>query len=189
MSSAAAQNVVRARDGDSAAFAEVVREFERTALAVAFAVLGDASAAADACQEAFVKAWRRLSELSDPGKFGPWLVGIVRNAAIDQRRAAGREAAVGRRSAAAEDSRVVPDPRREAGRREEFAALAAAITELDDVSREVVVLRYYQGLSGRGISELLGLSTAAVEMRLSRARQELRRKLEPASAGRSRGEP
>lgn len=189
MPSPTAAQVVRARSGDAGAFAELIRSFERTALAVAFAVTGQGAAAADVCQEAFLRAWRRLGELSDPEKFGAWLAGIVRNAALDHRRALKREATVSWDAAIIDDSGSQLDPRTDADRRELHAALAGALAALDPVSRECVALRYYRSLSSREIGALTGLSPAAVDMRLSRAREELRRRLEPASAGRVRGEP
>src|SRR4051794_33816370 len=69
----------------AAAFAALVKRFERTALAVAFACTGgDAALAGDITQEAFLRAWRRLGDLSDERKFGPWLCGIIRNLAADE---------------------------------------------------------------------------------------------------------
>ena len=55
-----------------------------------FAMTGDLAEAQDAVQEAFVRAWQRLSTLKEPKGFGPWLVGIARNLSIDQRRKIGR---------------------------------------------------------------------------------------------------
>src|SRR6478752_2724151 len=78
--------VMRAGRRDPTAFAALVSTHERTALAVAFAVLGDASAAGDVVQDAFIKAWQRLPDLQDPDRFPGWLAQIVRNTAIDARR-------------------------------------------------------------------------------------------------------
>src|SRR5689334_8543590 len=84
----------RGDDPQAAAFCALVRRFERTALAVAYACCGgDASLAGDVTQEAFLRAWRRLGELKDEEKFGPWLCGIVRNLSADARRRRGRIAA------------------------------------------------------------------------------------------------
>ena len=55
----------------------------------------------------------------------------------------------------------------------------AALGSLDDVSRTAVVLRYYEDLSSKEIGEILGVSAAAIDTRLSRARDELRRTLAP----------
>ena len=52
--------------------------------------------------------------------------------------------------------------------------IAAALQQLDDLSRSAIVLRYYENLSSREIGQLIGLSPAAVDMRLMRARQQLK---------------
>src|SRR5688572_15048453 len=87
--------VVRSRTGDPAAFAALIGSVERVALAVAFGVVGEATAAGDVVQEAFLRAWQRLAELKEPAKFSPWLCGIVRNLAIDVARARAIRAAAG----------------------------------------------------------------------------------------------
>src|SRR5436309_747359 len=71
--------VRRAKAGSHEAFAELIRRFERPALAIAFAVLADGEAAGDAVQDAFLRAWQKLDELRQPERFGAWLAGIVRN--------------------------------------------------------------------------------------------------------------
>jgi RNA polymerase sigma-70 factor (ECF subfamily) len=166
----------RARRGDREAFAELVRRYERTALAVAFAATGDAAAAGDATQEAFLRAWQRLGALKADEKFATWLCGIVRNVAVDMARRATRD----RRLPGRENDEVddVVDPVAELDRREDAQCIDDALWQLDDVARTMVVLRYYEGLSSHAIAELLATTPAAVDMRLSRARQTLRTILE-----------
>jgi RNA polymerase sigma-70 factor (ECF subfamily) len=72
------------------------------------------------------------------------------------------------------DGRFASDPLEELARQERDHSLAEALTVLDDVTRSVVVLRYYDNLPSKRIGELLELTPAAVDMRLSRARQQLR---------------
>jgi RNA polymerase sigma-70 factor (ECF subfamily) len=69
------------------------------------------------------------------------------------------------------------DPLEELDRREQRRLVSTALGELDEATRSVMVLRYYDDRSSKEIGELLGLSPAAVDMRLSRARQQLRQKL------------
>ena len=178
--------VRRAQRKDAAAFARLIDRHERAALSVAYGVLGDASAAGDAVQEGFVRAWERLADLKEPGRFGSWLCGIVRNLAIDQLRRSRHEPRPGSETPAVKelmyDGRhpgqgYCPDPSDELTRRERHDAIAAALQTLDEVSRSAVVLRYYDGLSSKQIGELLDLAPAAVDMRLTRARRLLRDKL------------
>jgi RNA polymerase sigma factor (sigma-70 family) len=165
--------VSRARRGDGAAFAELIRRHERLALGVAFGVLHDAQLAGDVVQEAFVKAWRRLDGLAQAGSFAAWLCGIVRNLSVDQRRRK-RLAVCGIEEARGEADTRACDPPDEMNRREQCERIAAALQTLDELTRSAVVLRYYDNRSSREIGEVLGLSPAAVDMRLMRGRQALK---------------
>jgi RNA polymerase sigma-70 factor (ECF subfamily) len=181
--SAAIEGLVRrAQTKDAAAFAELIGRYERMALSIAYSVLGEAAAAGDAVQEAFIRAWERLGGLKDPARFGSWLSGVVRNGAIDAKRR-GRlqprsmQADPSQAQALAVNERWTADPLDELSRRERHDTLESALAELDDVTRSAVVLRYYDNKSSKEIGDLLDLAPTAVDMRLSRARQQLRRKL------------
>jgi RNA polymerase sigma-70 factor, ECF subfamily len=182
-SAVTAQLVSRAKRGDHQAFAALVRQHERTALAVAYAATGDAASAGDATQEAFLRVWQRLAALKDDAKFPTWLCGVVRNVALDIRRQQQRDdrlpglaesGAVGREN----DGQQITDPAVELERRETRQRIDDALWQLDEVARTMVVLRYYEGLSSHAIAALLVTTSTAVDMRLSRARQTLRTSLE-----------
>src|SRR5687767_7211306 len=68
--------------GEQAAFAEMVRRFERAAWTTAWKILRDYHAAQDATQNAFVEAYRRLGQLRSPDLFGVWLLRITRREAL-----------------------------------------------------------------------------------------------------------
>lgn len=175
---------VRAGRGDAGAFTELIRRYERMALSVAFGVLGNADAAGDVVQEAFLRAWERLAELNDPARFSTWLCGITRNLAIDALRRGRRTKNAadlgGVEAMALADGHAGADPLDELDRRERHALVASALQSLDEMTRPMVIMRYYDGLSSKQIGEALGVSPAAVDMRLSRARQQLKRMLSPA---------
>ena len=179
--------VAQARSGDANAYAELIRRHERTALAIAYAAVGDASTAGDVVQESFLRAWQRLGELKEPARFSAWLGRIVRNLAADQKRRRGWQNVA---SAQQLDEIGGPlashDPTADADREETRKRVDDALQSLDELTRSAVVLRYYDGLPSKQIGQLLELSPAAVDMRLSRARAELREKLawaDPTSAG------
>ncbi len=69
--------------GDPSAFSTLVNRYRRLGASVAYGVLGDAHLAADAVQDAFVKAFRSLERLKDPERFVPWFLTIVRSSATD----------------------------------------------------------------------------------------------------------
>jgi RNA polymerase sigma-70 factor, ECF subfamily len=182
MAMAAEELVLAAQRGSSGAFAELIHQHERTALAIAYAITGDAHAAGDAVQEAFLRAWQRLNTLAAPASFPSWLAGIVQNQARDCLRAVRRRE---RHESAVPDlpeSPALADPAEGMQRDETHDELHAAIGRLDELSRIAVALRYFQGLTAGQIGDLLGLSAAAVDMRLSRARRQLKQLLEPEPA-------
>ncbi len=178
--------VRRAQRRDADAFAALVGRYEKMALSVAYGALGEPESAADAVQDAFAKAWEKVPTLDNPARFGTWLCGIVRNGAIDLRRRArvAPKAVLDRVPEAAAPAAAEmagrpwgddPADQVEAAERDEL--LAAALQDLDDISRSAVVMRYYQGLSSKEIGDLLGLAATAIDMRLSRARQQLKQHL------------
>ena len=164
-----AELVKQAQAGRSDAFGRLVVRFERTALALAYAIVGDAQSAGDVAQEAFLRAWRKLRSLRQPERFATWLATIVRNVAVEHQRRI--------RPVEPMPERVMPAADVATAETEMRQRLHATIAELDHVTRSAVILRYYEGLSSAEIGEMLDLSPAAVDMRLSRARQELRTKL------------
>jgi len=182
--------VRRAQAKDPSAFTDLIRRYERTALSIAYAVLGDADRAGEVVQEAFVRAWERLADLNDPDRFGPWLCGVVRNLATDVRRrqrlapkaetdvlaARNGQSDEGTGGLIAADP-LATDPLDELGRREQHRLVAEALDGLDEQTRTAVVMRYFEDRSSKEIGQLLGLSPAAVDMRLSRARQQLKQRL------------
>ena len=172
------------RPGSPSAFSALVRHYERTALAVAFAACGgDANLAGDIVQESFLRAWRRIAELKHEDKFAAWLCGIVRNAAADARRRTGRSRNMLGGDALSTAGESVADPHSQLEGLERSEQIAWALRQLDDASRTAVVLRYYEGLSSVGIAQLTDSTPTAVDMRLSRARRRLRELLnKPAPA-------
>jgi len=165
--------VILARQQDANAFSALIQHFERAALGVAYAILRDADRAGDAVQEAFLRAWQQLSKLSEAEKFGAWLMQIVRHAAIDSLRRMGPTVGEFPELAATGDG-----PEAEAMAADQEARVKAALAQLDETTREAVMLRYYRGHSTKEIALLLGMSPAAVDMRISRGRAALREQLQ-----------
>ncbi len=169
----------RSRAGNADAFAELISRYERSALAVAYGLLADGHRAGDAVQEAFLKAWQELPRLADAKRFGGWLMQIVRNAALDIRRR--KAGAIGRAlSSGAEMPDLAarsPGPAANAEEQERSRRVREALAALDEQTRAMVTMRYYEGLSSHEIGALLEVTPAAVDMRLSRARSRLKEML------------
>ncbi len=162
--------VTAAIAGDRAAYEALVAAWLTRVRAVVRAQLGDRPEADDAVQEAFVLAWRRLAQLSTPTAFGPWLMAIARNAAISW----GRRLARNRTVAFAEPGAgPAPAAAERVGDPDDDRGLAIAMLRLSPAHREILRLKYEVGLRYDEISATLGISEAAVEKRLWRARQAL----------------
>ena len=175
--------VARARDGDRQAFGELVTRYMRRAYYVALGLVGSHDDALDLSQEAFARAYRARESLDPERPFYAWIYQIVRRLCfnhIRDRRTRFRRMELatpwlkeqaGVRAAAA-------DPGKEAERAELRACLEAAIEELTDREREVLVLKEFEGLRYREIAELLAIPIGTVMSRLYSARRSLAEKLE-----------
>jgi len=164
------EQVRRAQAGDVAAFEALASSSAGPLYASAWALVGDRHDAEDLCQEAWILAHRSLHQLRNPDAFRPWLHSILRNLAHRFRRGRWRHPAEPLERHA--DASVEDGPEL-IERRERFAQLWEAVREMDDRSREALLLHYGEGLSIRETAELLGASEAAVKMRLARARRRL----------------
>ena len=176
----------RAQRGDAAAFEDLIRRYERVALSVAYSVTSNAAEAGDVVQDAFLRAWQRLADLQDPAKFGSWVCNIVRNGALDARRRAKNQPVSGvvetGTGATGARLRFADDPADELQAREERDRINQALQSLDETTRTAVVMRYFDGASSKEIGEHLNLNPAAIDMRLSRARRQLKDLLAPSGA-------
>ena len=174
--------VRRARRGDDHAFELLVARYTRFAGAVALGVLGDYHGALDVVQEAFVKVLRGLGDLDDPRRFRGWLRNVVRTTALDarrRRRVAGRSGeplpGVEEGTAPLPAPDVRPDDLLEQA--ELRSLVRGEIAHLPETQREVVMLKYLEGMSYDEIAAVTGLTVSTIESRLFRARTALRSRL------------
>jgi len=177
--------VQRILAGESELFESLVRKYNRMAGAIAFGIVGDFHAAEDIVQEAFLKAFRVLNTLRDPDKFKSWLAGIVRSKSLDalRRRPSQKPLEISRdvadRFPGGEALRFSSTAEDEHLREESRRKVLEAIEELPQEDRVVVVLKHMEGLSYKEIAEITGSTIGAIESRLFRARQALRKRLDP----------
>lgn len=164
--------VGRARRGDPDAFEVLLRRYFRASYLVAMARLGERAEAEDACQDAFVKAWEQLAQCRDGGRFGAWLLRIVRNTAHNR-----RDYLRVRRTESLEDDAEVyakGSAEGELERRELAFALRAALATLPPVQREIVLMHDLDGWRHARIAALLDISEVMSRRHLSDARKRLR---------------
>jgi len=157
-----------------AELAALMRLHGRALYRAARAILRDDAAAEDACQEAWLRAYRSIDSYRGEAKLSTWLMRIAINEALALRR---------RRQAAALQPQDEPaaatqdEPESVARRRELRELLQARIDALPAPLRAVFVLRARQEQSVREVATLLHIPEATVRTRFFRARQRLRRSL------------
>jgi len=177
---------VRARNGDRAAFEELVRQSSRLVFTRLYVETASVHQAEDLLQETFLLAYRSLHRLAEPARFRPWLLTITHNVLID---AARRDARKKRTSPSttdssvdtAADSRASPD---EAAHREEARQrVLAALRSLPEEYRMPLALRYLTGADYDAIGEQLGMTNGSLRGFLHRGLKMLRHRLPPELAG------
>ncbi len=168
----------RSRAGSVAAFEVLVRDHEAPAHAIARTLLGDADDAADAVQDAFVRAWSSLHALEPGSLFGPWFRAILRNLCLDRLRSPKRRATSHGHARSGANSWSEPEGERRAARSELRAALRAGLDELSPEHRIVLVLRELEEMDYSAIAKTIGVPPGTVASRLHHARTALRSVLE-----------
>ena len=166
--------IARAAAGDREAFGALVIRYQASVRRVARAVTGNADDGDDAAQDAFLSALDRL-ETYDPSRpFGPWLMRVASNAAIDLvRRRTVRTAAPLETTVAASGL----SPAAEAEASEIRAELTAALAELPPRQRAAITLFDVEGYAHAEIAAMLGVPEGTVRSDVFHARRTLRKAL------------
>jgi RNA polymerase sigma-70 factor, ECF subfamily len=158
----------RISGGDEAAFEQFYDRFAPRVLGLAM-VLASANQtiAAELLQATMIRAARKMKRFDSDEKLWAWLSTIARNAWLDHQRAESRRQA--------REQIAVPDsPNADASL---DAGLAQALNELEPDERQLIQAFYFQRQSQAAIAQAFGLSTRAVEARLARARQKMRKSI------------
>jgi RNA polymerase sigma-70 factor (ECF subfamily) len=173
--------IERARDGDLAAFNDLVTMYQDQLFALIVRMVPDRDQASDVVQEAFFSAFRNLDKFRG-GSVKSWLNRICVNAAMDTQRARKRRP-VQPYPEFEDDSWQPPagveaDPERTAVHAERSRALAAALTQITDDQRAAIVLYDIEGYDYGEIADMTGVSLGTVKSRIHRGRLALRALLE-----------
>ena len=161
--------VRRAQRGERFAFERLVDLHEQRLYTLAARVLGNREDAADAVQEALVRAWLALPKFRGDARFSTWLYRIVVNAAHDVR--------ARRRERTTEEPPEPVDPRDRFAEHELSGELQRALGALDEAYRVAVVLYDVLGCSYAEIAEMTGVPEGTVKSRIFRGRAELAERL------------
>jgi RNA polymerase sigma-70 factor (ECF subfamily) len=173
-----ARLVATAAAGDRAAFAALVRHYQRPI----FSFLGRMGLrqheAEELAQEAFLRAWQHLGRYRfEQGAFSTWLYTIARRLALNELDRAGRRLQDAAGDAPPDPPCAQPGPAQALHQQQQRAALQAALRRLPTADRSVLALAYVHELSLAELARIEGCSEAAAKARLHRARQHLREAL------------
>ena len=166
-----AELVAATRDGEVAAYEELVRRHYRAAFSIALANTGNRSDAEDVCHDALIRAAERLDDCREPSRFAQWLFAIVRNHARNSI-ARGRV----RRAAPLEHDTAESgaSPARDLEQAELRDRLVRAMGALPAIQREVVLLHDLDGRTHDEIAQIIGTSAGMSRQHLFKARKRLR---------------
>ncbi len=154
--------------GDIESFGKLCRRYYGPMVAIAYSVVSDHQLAEDAAQESFARALVSLRKLKNQTRFAPWLAAICRNVAKDM------VASKVRQISSKDFSQAARNNNHDESRR----LIRRAIEQLPVSAKELIVLRYYNGLSYEEISSVLGISKAAINGRLTRAKRKMAKYIE-----------
>ena len=166
----------QARQGDKTAFGNLIEAYQTPVYNLAYRMLNNSGEAEEAAQEAFIRAYTRLSSYNPEHKFSTWMLSITSNYCIDlirKRRALllfldeplpAHPALQSEKSKGPEAQMVI---------NEQQEMVQNLLQELPEDYREAVVLRYWHELSYEEIAEMMNTTVSAIKSRLFRARRLL----------------
>lgn len=171
-----AQLVEQAKSGDLSAFEELIRRHQHGLYNFVFRLCHDAAVAEELTQAALVRAWTALSGFRQASSFKTWLYRIGANLAKNYR---------SRTRPSEELTETIPapesgQPEAEYRRRCRERVVREALLKLPPAQRLALVLSVYEGQSYQEIAAVMGRSVRSVDSLLFRAKQNLRRLLQPA---------
>jgi RNA polymerase sigma-70 factor (ECF subfamily) len=168
-----AQWIAEAKTGDKDAFAKLVEKYQKPVYSVCYRMLGTPTAAEDAAQEAFIRAYQALDRYDSNRSFATWILSIASNYSIDQLRK--RKVTILSMDNEKYGWMAPPDPGPSPEKatldREKQAMVQAILAELPETDRAAVILQFWHDYSYEEIAEALDLSNSAVKSRLFRARR------------------
>jgi RNA polymerase sigma-70 factor (ECF subfamily) len=177
--------MLRVREGDSSAFAELVDRYQHRLIPIMAHLCGRADEAEDLAQEVFLRVYRARREYHPQAKFSTWFFTIANNVALNALRHRKRKPVVqfanltssGPQPVRPEERLVYdkgPPPERGLHHQELAEQIQQALAQLNERQRTAVVLNKFEDLSYEEIADVLGISAKAVKSLLSRARGQLR---------------
>ena len=161
--------IEKCRNGEQEAFRHLVERYQRQAVSHATAILGSRDEAMDAAQEAFIDAFRAIKRFDNSRPFYPWFYVLLRNRCF--------KLTARKRELASIDEAVIVAANSTA-QSEDILALENALRALNMEDREIITLKYFDGLNYNELAERLQIPKGTVMSRLFHARRKLQAQLE-----------
>ena len=161
----------RSREGDMAAFEELVRCYQQMIHALTFRMTGSSADAEDLAQEVFIRAYRQLGSFRGDAKFSSWLYRIGVNTCLNWKKSAQRREKL-------HQDWVDCDPSTSEPPGELAARVREALMQLPPKQRAAVVLTVYDGLNHAEAARMLGCSETTISWRIFVARKQLKKCLQ-----------
>ena len=183
--------MLQVRDGNAAAFEELVLRYQNRLLTVLEHLVGNRELAEDLAQEVFLRVFRARKRYEPGAKFSTWLYTIANNVASNARRNKSRRREVGvpERSNGSDSAPLQLDqlakaasglmPTRSLDRAEQAEVVRMAVESLNERQRMALLLSKFEGMSYQDIADTMGLSVQAIKSLLMRARVNLKELLTP----------
>lgn len=160
---------LRCQSGEAGAFEDLIAVMERPLLYYAASLTGNPDSALDVLQEVWIRVFRSIQKLKDPGSLRSWLYSITHGIAVDRiRSSVSREQA---EQVQYEEFREAEEP---SFAEEDAAAIHLALGEIALKHREVLVLHFLEDLSLAEIAEVVGCSEGTVKSRMHYARRAMK---------------
>ena len=183
------QIVRRCMDGDSGAWAEMVRTHHKRVYGLCYRFTGNVADAEDMTQDVFLKIYSNLASFDTTrGSLQVWITTMTRNLLVDNFRRTKNQRATGSLDdgwESAEDLKPIdrltskgPSQHEQAAQKELSAMVQSALARVSIELREAVILRDLQDMDYKEIAQVLGIPEGTVKSRISRGRAELARLLE-----------
>jgi len=172
----------RFKNGDAAAFDELVEAYQRKGFAIAYNMTGNCEDAKDILQEAFIKVYCNIKGFNEEAKFFTWFYRIVVNCSLDFLRKRGRKRAVFSEGGLEDDSNIEPtdtaeSPQQALVTEELNRELEQAVEQLPEKQKACFLLKHRNGFKAREIADILGCNLSTVKVHLFRAANTLQGKL------------
>lgn len=165
--------------GQTAAFGDLVRRHQDRLRASLARLTGSVEEAEDVAQEAFVQAYLKLPSFQRSSRFYTWVYRIAFNLAVSKSRKRRPRVSLTavQEAGGADPTTDAPGPTEPLLRNERASLLHAAIAELEEEHRQVIVLREFDDMDYQQIADVIGAPIGTVRSRLFRARAQLRQRL------------